>query len=128
MRAINPRNATIPGISQAMKVGSGSLLFLSGHVPIGASGETVGDDLGAQLTQVFTNMRVTLRAAGADFSHVARLTIYVRDYTPKDLTAIRSVRDTFVNADQPPASALIGVASLFRPDVRVEVDAVAVLP
>ena len=70
-------------------------------------------------------MQATLTAAGSDFSHVARLTLYVRDYDPTELEAIRQVRDAFVNAEKPPASALIGVASLFHPEVRVEVDAVA---
>lgn len=70
----------------------------------------------------------TLRAAGSDFSHVARLTIYVRDFDAAQLPAIRAARDRWIDPKRPPASALIGVQALFQPDVRVEVDAIAVIP
>lgn len=111
-----------------MVVESGRLMLLSGHVPMKNDGTVAGTQLQQQLTQVFENMEATLRAAGAGFEHVARLTLYVRDYQPDVLPVIRTVRDRFVDAQRPPASALIGVASLFHPDVLVEVDAVAVLP
>ena len=128
MRAINPPGANIPGISQAILVEEGQLLFLSGHVPINEGGVIAGPGLEEQLRQVFTNMEHTLRAAGADFSNVVRLTIYVRDYRPDQLGSIREVRDEFVSNANPPTSALIGVAALFQEDVRVEIDAVAIVP
>lgn len=128
MRPINPPGSNIPGISQAMLVETGKLLLLSGHVPLDAEGKVVGSDLETQLHQVFGNIWNTLQAASADFTAVARITIYVRDYEPGQLSVIRAVRDRWVNADCPPASALVGVASLFHPDVLVEVDAVAALP
>ena len=127
MKAINPPDANIPGISQAMLVEEGRLLLLSGHVPFESEGQLVTNDLAAQLRQAFVNMQATLEAAGADFSNVARITLFVRDYDASKLDAIRQVRDEFVNRETPPASALIGVAQLFHPDVLVEIDAVAVL-
>jgi 2-iminobutanoate/2-iminopropanoate deaminase len=128
LRAINPPGSSIPGISQAILVERGRLLMLSGHVPFDSDGNVVGTELPAQLDQVFSNLRATLQAASTDFSSVARLTIYVRDYESRMLPVIRSVRDRWINAECPPASALIGVASLFHPDVLVEVDAIAALP
>ena len=38
---------------------------------------------------------------------------------------IRAVRDEFVDTDRPPASSLVQVAGLFRPDLLIEVEAVA---
>lgn len=128
IRPVNPGGTTIPGLSQAMLVEEGSLLFLSGHVPLKADGAVAGVELEVQLRQVFENIRATLKAANTDFSNVVRLTIYVRDFQPDELDLIRSIRDEFVNESSPPASALIGVAALFREDVRVEIDAVAVVP
>lgn len=81
-----------------------------------------------QLDQVFRNIAATLYAAGVGFESVARLTLYVRDFDASLLPQIREVRDRWINTACPPASALIGVASLFRPDVLVEVDAFAVVP
>ncbi|MEO1199503.1 MAG: RidA family protein [Pseudomonadota bacterium] len=127
IRPVNPGGSTIPGLSQAMLVEDGSLLFLSGHVPLDANGALAGVELDVQLRQVFENIRATLESANTDFSNVVRLTIYVRDFQPDELDLIRSIRDEFVDKSRPPASALIGVAALFRTDVRVEVDAVAVV-
>ncbi|MEM1048581.1 MAG: RidA family protein [Pseudomonadota bacterium] len=128
IRPVNPSGGTIPGLSKAMLVEKGSLLFLSGHVPLTADGSVAGSALDLQLRQVFQNIQETLKAANTDFSNVVRLTIYVRDFQPEQLGLIRSVRDEFIDLSQPPASALIGVAALFHEDVRVEVDAVAVVP
>ncbi len=128
LRPINPPGPAIPGISQAMLIESGRPLLLSGHVPFDAAGKVCATDLAAQLDQVFQNIGATLQAAGVGFEAIARLTIYVRDYEPALLPTIRAVRDRWINAERPPASALIGVASLFHPDVLVEVDAFAVLP
>lgn len=125
--AVNPPGADIPGISQAMIVESGRVMYLSGHVPFG-SGGALGATLEEQLDQVFSNMKATLAAAGADFSALARVTYFVRDYDAGKLETLRAVRDRWIGGGTPPASALIGVAALFHPDVLVEVDAVAVLP
>jgi 2-iminobutanoate/2-iminopropanoate deaminase len=128
LRLINPPGPSIPGISQAVLVESGRPLFLSGHVPFDATGSVSSLEFGAQLDQVFRNLHATLQAAGVGFEAVARLTIYVCDLKPGLLATLRDVRDRWINLDQPPASVLIGVASLFRPDVLVEVDAFAVVP
>ena len=128
LRPINPPGSAIPGISQAMLVESARLLLLSGHVPFDETGKVVGDDLASQLDKVFANLLATLQAAGGDFSALARVTIYVRDYDPSQLPVIRAVRDRWIGKERPPASSLVGVASLFLPDVLVEIDAIAVLP
>jgi 2-iminobutanoate/2-iminopropanoate deaminase len=122
---INPPGNTIPGISQAVRVRKGELVFLSGHVPYTASG-TLPEGLPAQLDQVFSNLAATLAASGCTFEDVARLTIYVLDFEPSMLADIRAVRDRFINTSAPPASTLIGVSALFQPGVLVEIDAIAV--
>lgn len=128
LRFINPPGPSIPGITQAVLVVSGQPLFLSGHVPFDASGAVASSDIGEQLDQVFRNIQATLQAAGVGFEAVARLTIYACDLNPGLLPIIRDVRDRWINVEQPPASVLIGVSSLFRPDVLIEVDAFAVVP
>lgn len=110
-----------------MVIAGGPLLVLSGHVPFDSNGEVVGTDHATQLDHVFANMLATLKAAGGDFGSVARLTLYIRDDRPELLPGIRTVRDRWIDRDRPPASALIGVAALFHPDVLVEVDGLAVI-
>jgi 2-iminobutanoate/2-iminopropanoate deaminase len=42
--------------------------------------------------------------------------------------AIRSVRDKYIDVNNPPASTLVQVSRLFRPDVLIEVEATAIIP
>ncbi len=127
LRPVGSAGTVVPGVAQGMVITGGQLLVLSGHVPLDADGAVVGTNHVAQLEQVFVNMLGTLAAAGGDFGSVARLTFYVRDYRPGLLHAIRSVRDRWIDPARPPASALIGVAALFHPQVLIEVDGLAVI-
>jgi enamine deaminase RidA (YjgF/YER057c/UK114 family) len=42
------------------------------------------------------------------------------------VAALRAIRDEYVNTERPPASTLVEVSRLFRDDVLVEIEAVAV--
>ncbi|WP_454675486.1 isochorismatase family protein [Achromobacter pestifer] len=124
MRAITAPGQEIPGISGAVTVND-NLVLLSGHVPVAADG-SVAPTLEGQLEQAFKNLDSTLRHAGSAPERIAKMTLYVRGYQPDQLETIRAVRDRWLKGHAP-ASALIGVEALFRPDVQVEIDAVAVL-
>jgi 2-iminobutanoate/2-iminopropanoate deaminase len=128
LQSVNAPGASFPGVSQGVIIGGGRLLALSGHVPVDAAGNLVTGDFEAQLTAVFENIGRTLSAAGVGFEAVARFTIYVTDYEPSMLAVLRTVRSRFVSATTPPASALVAVAALYDPRVRVEIDALATVP
>jgi enamine deaminase RidA (YjgF/YER057c/UK114 family) len=121
-----------PGRGYAHAVtASGQLAFISGQIALDADGQLVGPgDLRAQTEQAMRNLRNILRSLGADWSDVVRFTWYVVDV--KEVQLIRDVRDEFIRpvlGDAPnPASSLVQVAGLFRPDLLVEVEAVAALP
>jgi enamine deaminase RidA (YjgF/YER057c/UK114 family) len=70
-----------------------------------------------------TNVGIALAAAGAEWNDVFKLTFYVVDTAA--LGTVRSVRDEFINTDRPPTSSLVQVAGLFRPDLLIEIEAVA---
>jgi reactive intermediate/imine deaminase len=117
-----PSVSTPPGYSHAMR--AGGLLFVSGQVPLDASGAVVGvDDMAAQTRQVFRNLGAVLEAAGATFADVVKLTYFVRDISA--VAAIRAARDEFIDTANPPASTLVEVSRLFMPDLLIEVEAVA---
>jgi enamine deaminase RidA (YjgF/YER057c/UK114 family) len=61
----------------------------------------------------------------ANFSNVARITIYATDasYRP----AIAAVRREYVGSPDPLASTFVAVAGLALPELLVEIDGVAVL-
>jgi enamine deaminase RidA (YjgF/YER057c/UK114 family) len=39
---------------------------------------------------------------------------------------VRAIRDEFVDTEHPPASTLVEVSGLFRPEVMVEIEAVVI--
>ena len=75
---------------------------------------------------MFTNLKTALAAVGADFNAVVKLTFYLVDIS--QIQIVREVRDQFVNAQQPPASSAVEVRRLFRDDLLIEIDAIAVMP
>lgn len=113
------------GYSHVVSLPPGRLVWTSGQVPIELDG-TLAEGWEAQTRTAFANVGLALRAAGADWPDVVKLTIFVVDVS--ELATIRAVRDEFVNTDRPPTSSLVQVAGLFRPDVLIEVEAVAHLP
>src|SRR5256886_13372043 len=54
----------------------------------------------------------SLRIGGATPADVAKLTIYVVNYSPKNLDAIREAAPDFFPQRNPPAGTVIGVQSL----------------
>ncbi len=113
------------GYSHVVSLPPGRLVWTSGQVPIDADGR-LAEGWEEQTRTAFANVGRALRAAGADWPNVVKLTIFVVDVS--ELATIRAVRDEFVNAARPPTSSLVQVAGLFRPDVLIEVEAVAHLP
>ncbi len=115
------------GYSQLVEVPGGSrMVFVSGQVALDSAGRLVGPgDVRAQTRQTFENLRRALAAAGATFADVVKLTYYVLD--AGQVGVVRAERDRFVNVAAPPASTLVEVRRLFRDDLLIEVEAVAVV-
>ncbi len=114
----------VAGYSHAVAA-SGRLVVISGQVPADRDGMPVGaDDPAAQVRQVFENLTAALAAAGARMDQVVKLTVYLTDLA--DLPVFRRVRDEYITLDVPPASSLVQVSGLVRPEFRIEVDALAV--
>lgn len=121
--------ATPSGFSHVAVCGPGRMVFISGQVAYDRSGAIVGaGDIGAQTRQVLLNLSAALEAAGARFEHVVKLTFFVRGLDDDAIRQIRSVRRDFLSADHPPASTMVGVAALAKPELLLEVEAVAMLP
>jgi 2-iminobutanoate/2-iminopropanoate deaminase len=107
-------------------VRAGDLLFVSGCIAVDSTGQLVGEhDVVAQTRKVFENLEVTLKAGGADFSDVVRVTVYLTDID--DRAAINPVRQEFFGESRP-ASTLIEVSKLVLADARIEIEAVALVP
>ncbi|MSO83798.1 MAG: RidA family protein [Acidobacteria bacterium] len=104
---------------------AGSLLFVSGQIPINpASGALVDGGIAEQTEQVMRNIGALLEAAGAGFEHLVRTTVFLADMN--DFSTMNECYGKFV-VNPPPARSTVQVARLPR-DARVEIDAIAVLP
>jgi reactive intermediate/imine deaminase len=125
-RFLSPDTLPVPfGYSHVVDAPAGRIVFVSGQIPLDATGNLVGEgDFAAQVRQVFENLSAALVAAGAAWSDVVKLNYFVRDIG--EVAALRAIRDEYVNTEQPPASTLVEVNRLFRDDVLVEIEAVAV--
>jgi reactive intermediate/imine deaminase len=125
-RFLSPDTLPRPfGYSHVVDAPAGRIVYISGQVPLDAAGNLVGEgDFAAQVRQVFENLSAALAAAGAAWSDVVKLDYFVRDIG--EVAALRAIRDEYVNTEQPPASTLVEVSKLFRDDVLVEIQAVAV--
>jgi 2-iminobutanoate/2-iminopropanoate deaminase len=109
--------------SQAVQVDAGKMTFFSGQIPLDpATGEMIQGDVVAQTERVMENMKAVLLAAGLDFSHVVRCTIFLADMN--DFARVNEVYGRYFK-ESPPSRATVQVAALPRGS-RVEIDAIAV--
>ena len=117
----------LPQFSQGVR--KGPLLQVAGQVAVDpATGEYVGDDVGAQTTQVLQNINAVLEAGGATFDDVISIRVYLRE--AGDFAAMNAAYDAFVPAHSPsgvlPARTTV-VVGFAVPQIAVEIDALAVL-
>jgi 2-iminobutanoate/2-iminopropanoate deaminase len=118
---------TVPGLAPPIShycdaVRFGDLLFISGMVGVDAQGRVVGEgDAARQTRQIFENMKKVLDTAGAGFGDVLKVTVFLTDI--EDRARINPVRQEFFGNARP-ASTLVQVAKLVRPDLLVEIEAV----
>ena len=111
------------GFTQVVHVESGDMrtIYVSGQV-----GESA--DLKSQSVEAFANLEKRLAAAGAKPSDVVKTTIFVVDYSPEKMAdAFGGMGLVFKDPERPPAATLVGVQSLFQPNILIEVEAVAVV-
>ncbi len=111
--------AAIGTYSQGIQ--SGSLVFLSGQIPlVPATMEIVDGDFEARARQVFDNLQAVAQAAGGDLNDIVKLTIFLTDLD--NFATVNTVMERYF--EQPfPARAAVGVVSLPK-GVDVEADAI----
>lgn len=129
---VNPSGLPTIDVYRQVSIASGSrMVFIAGQVAWDAEGVTVGEgDLAAQVEQSYLNVGTALAGAGGSFDDVAKLTLYVVDWTPDKMPLLLegiSRAAARLGVTPAPPTTLIGVAALDVPDHLVEIDATAVL-
>ena len=123
-QAVSAPNAAKPIGPYSPAIRAGNLLFISGQVGFDpATGGLIDGDISAQTDQVMRNIGALLEAAGTDFAHVVRTTVFLADMG--EFAAMNAVYARYV-VDPPPARSTVQVAALPR-NARVEIDVIAVV-
>ena len=110
--------------SQAVITEGGHTIWLAGQVAAeDRSGRSLAGDFDGQVREVFARLGQTLEEAGARLSDMVTMTVFITDARLGD-RFVELRKEIF--GDNFPASALITVAGLARPEMLVEVQGIAV--
>ena len=111
--------------SQAVVSEGGKVVWLAGQVAAeDSSGNSLAGDFDGQVREVFSRLGKTLEEAGGALGDMVTMTVFITDGRLGDrFTQLRKA----IFGDNFPASALITVAGLARPELLVEVQGVGVI-
>jgi enamine deaminase RidA (YjgF/YER057c/UK114 family) len=113
------------GYSQAVVTEGGHIVWLAGQVAADdSSGRSLAADFDGQVREIFARLGRTLEEAGGRLADMVTMTVFITDARLGDrFTQLRCE----IFGDNYPASALITVAGLARPEMLVEVQGIAVV-
>jgi len=118
----------IPEIVNASVATGSRVIHISGQTAVDAEGKVVGTTYREQGQKTLENLLIALKGAGATLDDVAKITTYVVNYSWEALEELlAATKEVFGDPYPVTANTLIGVASLWLPDLLVEVEAVAVV-
>ncbi|HEY2617921.1 MAG TPA: RidA family protein [Acetobacteraceae bacterium] len=108
------------GYSRAVRVGA--QVHVAGTA---ARGEALAGDAYVQTQNILGTIRSALEQAGARVEHVVRTVIYVTDIGGDADLVGRAHQEVFGAVH--PASTMVQISALIRPEMRVEIEAFAVI-
>jgi 2-iminobutanoate/2-iminopropanoate deaminase len=122
IQTITAEDAPAPIGPYSHAIRAGDFVFCSGQTPIDPdTGTLVEGDIAAQAARALANLGAVLAAAGVDYSHVVKTTIFLIDM--HDFAAVNAVYERYFGASKP-ARSTVAVAGLPK-GARVEIEAIA---
>ena len=119
-------NVRSPGgrFSHVGEIGPNSRVFhLAGQTGTASDG-TIGETIEEQVGLVSQNIKTVLNECGMGFENIAKITVYLT--SPDYIETHRTIQQKELG-DVVPASTLLIVSRLARPELLVEVEAVAAI-
>lgn len=114
--------AAIGPYSQAVRVGE--WIYCSGQIAIDpTTQEFHGGDVKLEAERALTNLGAVLEAAGTDFHHVVKTTVFLADMG--DFPVVNEIYGRYFDGEVRPARATVQAAMLPK-GALVEIDCVAV--
>jgi 2-iminobutanoate/2-iminopropanoate deaminase len=126
-RYINPPGLAKPnGYTHVVVAPDGRTVYVAGQVAFDSTGQLVGaGDFRAQADRVYQNLRRAVASVGGTLEDVVKTTTFITDL--KNVPTLREVRAQYAGSGHPPANTLLVVSSLARPELLIEVEAIAIL-
>ena len=112
-----------PGGAFHHSVRWGNLLFIAGSTARGTPAET--GDIAAQTEEILKKFQHILEANGGTLANIVTVTSFVTDL--REAPASGEVRRKYFEGNFP-ASTQVQVAALGTTDIKIEIEAIAVLP
>ena len=111
--------------SQAVITEGGRTVWLAGQVAFeDAAGKSLAGDFDGQVREIFRRLGETLAEAGGTLGDMVTMTVFITDNRHGD--RFTELRKEIFHGDFP-ASALITIRALARPEMLVEVQGIAVV-
>jgi enamine deaminase RidA (YjgF/YER057c/UK114 family) len=112
--------------SPAVKVTGGTTIYLAGYGAFqDEAGKSYAGDFDSQVRLSFDRIRETLEKAGGTLDDIVTMTVFITDMA--NGTRFTQLRKEFFKEGRYPASALIGIKDLARPEMMIEIQAIAVI-
>ncbi|MBI2156855.1 MAG: RidA family protein [Candidatus Rokubacteria bacterium] len=129
-RVIQPKalGAPIGMYSHGMVAPGGEIVVVAGQVGLRADGGLAGADVGSQTRQALENVGAVLEAGGCRWRDVVRLQTFLTsaEDIPGFMRARQEVFPGYFPDKAWPPNTLLVVSRLVRPELRVEIEAMAV--
>ncbi len=120
---INPLEKPTPVLSPAVKIGD--VVYTSGQVGVDPKTDSLaGDGIQEQTQQVMDNIKLLVEAAGSSMDKVIKCLVFLTDMN--DFQAMNEVYKSYFTSN-PPARSCVKVDALARPELIVEIEAIAVV-
>ena len=113
---------TAYGFSRAVKVGN--RIIVSGTAPVEPDGSSTAGDAAAQARRCFAIILKAIDELGGSAADVVRTRMYITD--PADADAVGAVHGELFR-DVRPASTMVVISALMRPEWRIEIEAEALI-
>jgi 2-iminobutanoate/2-iminopropanoate deaminase len=127
-KTLNPQGMPVPrgSYSQVVISKPGRVVFIAGNTASDPDGNVVGlADVRAQTRYILEKIKLGVEAAGGTLQDIVSMSVFTTD--ARYHAAVNEVRREFLASDFP-ASTMVQVVALARPELLLEINAIAVVP
>jgi enamine deaminase RidA (YjgF/YER057c/UK114 family) len=128
LERIDPPSMRKPDEYYTHVIRAGNIAYVAGQASVGKDGKIIGvGDVIAQAEEVFRQIRECLRTVGSDLQYIVKMTTFI--VNPDHVMPVASVRTRLLHEEGlRPASTLVVVSRLAKPEMLVEVECTAIIP